>query len=393
VIDTYLTAYVRRRRALSVVRAFAWAVVTSLACAALACLVDRFTALPAALRAAALVVTAVLPAALVVPPIARLFRRFDPVAAAAAVEREHPAFAHRLVTAASPGGSADLRAAVEREVVDLMTRIGAARVPLRPTVIAIASAAVAIALMAGLWRWPWLDLPDLTRRLVHPTAPIAAVTSTRIAVRPGPVDVVEGRPLTVTAAVTGSIGSHGVVLHLSDDQGQSWTDRPLALGPDGYAVTLADVDRDQLYTVSAGDAVSPTYAVRVRRVPAVVTLRATLDYPARLHRPSTTVTDDLISAPIGTTVTVDLVATVPLARATLSVGSEHVEMTPTGDPCGRRGQFVIRHDDRIAIGLTSTDGVPGAGPRSMRIRVDRVAGIDAPGFADQQRAYRRALRQ
>ncbi len=392
-IRRYLAAHVRRRRLLLVVRAIAWAIATAIACVVLAGAIDRLIPLPSAVRVVALVITAAVPAATLVHPIRKLFRCVDPVAEAAAIELQHPAFAHRLVTAASADGSPDLRAAVERDVLELIRSTGPARLPLRPTAIAASGAVVSVVLVALLWRWPWLDLPDLTRRLVHPTAGIAAVASTRLTVHPGSADVVEEKPLTISATAVGAAGSTGATLHVSDDGGQTWTDRTMMPAGGSYAVTLTDVDRDLRYTVSVGDAVSPTYDVRVRRVPGVVAVRVRLDYPAALHRPATSTSDLAITAPVGTTATVEIVATVPLERATLSVGNGHIEMSTTADPCARRAQFMVRRDDRIAVQLVSTDGVSGTGARSARVRVQRDPAAAPPGIEQQQRAYRDALKR
>ena len=388
----YLAAYVHRRRRRAVAGAVGWGITTLVGWVLLACFGDRWFEFRSGVRFILLAIAVAGPALIAACPLGRSFRRrFDPIAAAAAIERDHPAFAHRLVTAASPGGSLDLRAAVERDVLDLIAAAGPARVPRRPAAIAVSAAVVTLALFALLWRWPWLDLPDLTRRLLRPNAPIAAVTTTRLSVRPGPADVVEGKPLAITAAVTGPVGPAGVVLHVSDDGGQSWTDHPTSPAPAGYAATLADVDRDLLYTVSAGDAVSPAYAVRVRRTPAVVAVRVRLDYPPDLHRPPASTADLAVNAPAGTTATVEIVATVPLRRATLTVGPDRIEMVPTADPCARRAQFVVRRDERIGVQLVSADGVPGTGPRWTRVHVDRDTAGTVPGFEQQQRAYRDAI--
>ncbi len=387
----YLTAYVRRRRLAAAVRAIALAVTTAVVTGLLACGVDRLLPLPAAVRVTLLAVAVVTPLVIFARPVSRLARRFDPVAAAVAVERQHAVFAHRLVTVASAGGPTDLRAALERDVTAVMAATGPARVPAGPAARAVAAAAVSVAVAAGLWRWPWLDLPQLARRLAHPTAGLVAVTTTRLTVRPRAAAVVEGRPVTVTAVVTrGSAGPP--LLHTSDD-GQTWAERPMPPAGGGYAVTVPSVDRDLRFFVTAGDAVSPTYTVRVRRVPAVAAFRVRYDYPASEHRPPATVTtaDGHVDAPAGTAVTLDVVSTVPLSAAAVAVGPDRVETTPTADPAVRRAAFTVRRDERLDVHLTGVDGTPGTGPRSARVRVQPAdAAGDVPGFEEQQRLYREA---
>ena len=390
--ERYLADYVRRRRRHAAARAAAWASLVGIGWAALACLADRLHPLAVPVRAALLIVDGTAVVAVVVGPALGLARRrFDPVAAAAALEQEHPAFDHRLVTVASPGGSPDLRAAVARDVGHLIDATGPARVPRRPLVTAWAAVGLALLVAVGLWRWPWLDGPDLIRRLLRPTAGLPAVTTTRLAVLPGSTAVTDGSPLTVVADVRPASGD--ARMHVSDDDGHTWAERPMAAAADHCTATLGPADHDLLYFVTAGDATSPRYAVRVRRVPAVVSFRFRFDFPPALHRPPATLTNTTghIDAPAGTTVTVDVAATVPLRAATIAVGPDEVQTLPTPDPRVRRGTLTVHGDARLTVALTAADGTPGAGPRTARVRLRRWAESDVPGFADQERAYRAAL--
>ena len=379
-IDAYLVAYARRRRAAACVRAAGVAIAVAAGVALFACGVDRLLPLPAGVRVGCLLLTMIAPALIVARPVFRLFRRFDPVAAAAAVERQHPVFAHRLVTLATPGGSADLRAALLRDVAGVIVTVGPARVSWRPAARAWGTAVVLGIVAAGLWRWAWLDLPDLARRLARPTGTVAAVTTVRLNVRPGDATVVVDHPFGITATATGLAASDAVALHVSDDAGQTWAERPMPAGDRGYAATVADVDHDLRYYVTAGPAVSRTYAVRVVRPPAVVAIRYRVN-----DGPTVTAADGVVDAPAGAAVTVDVVATQSLRQAAMTVGPDRVELSATADPSIRRGRFVAGHDEPIAVSLTAVDGTPGSGPPSARVRV-------GDGDADaQQRAYRAAL--
>ena len=370
-VGAYLAAHVRRRRAAAVLRSAGWAVAASAGWALLACVADRLLALPAGVRIGAELIAAVGPLLIVARPAVRLFRRFDPVAAALSVERLRPVFAHRLVTVASAGPSSDLRQQLEREVADVVAATGPARVPRQPVAIAWAAALTALMFTALLWRSAWLDLPQLVRRLAMPTSAFAAVTTTRLTVQPGDVAVVEGQRVVIRAVTTRLVAPDGVTLHTSDDGGQNWVERPMPAVDDAFAAALNDIDGDVRYFVTAGDAVSRTYRLRVRRVPGVVAMRVRLDYPPDLHRPprSADAVDGEIDAPIGTTVTVSLSATVPLRRAVLTVGPDRIETTATADPRVRRAVFIVRRDARVGVELTAVDGTPGNDPRSARVRV------------------------
>jgi hypothetical protein len=379
VVDRYLAAHVRRHRLAAVARAAGWSVAISSSWALLACIIDRLLPLPPAVRIAAVAVALCGCAGLLARPVVRLFRRFDPVAAAASVERMRPAFAHRLVTLASPGPPSDMRGQLEVEVREVIAATGRARVPRRPAVTAWAAAAFALTVVAGLWRWPWLDLPQLARRLARPTSAVAAVTATRLAVQPGDADVIEGRSIVIRALATRLSSPDAVTLHASDDGGHTWVDRPMSPAGDGSTATLNDVDADVRYFVTAGDAVSPTYALRLHRVPGMVSMRVRLDYPSALKRPPRTadVTDGVILAPVGTTVTLTLTATIPLRRATLVVGPDRIETSATADPAVRRATLVVRRDARFAVEMTAADGTMGGGPPAGRVHVER----DPPGVA------------
>ena len=385
-VHDYLSAYVRRRRRWAAVRATGWAVAVFVTAALLACLADRPLGLPVPARAALLAVAIVGTTATLARPVARLTRRqFDTAAAAAAVEHRHPAFGHQLVAAASADGSADLRAELDRTTAAVIAAVGPPAVPRRPAAVAWAAAAVALAAATGLWRWPWLDLPDLAERFVRPTAGVPAVTAVRLVVRPGPDRVIEGQPLTVTADVSRLPASDVVTLHVSGD-GQTWAERPMAPAGGAYAATVPAVDGDLRSFVTAGDATSPTVAVRVVRVPAVVAFRVRCDPPGS----TVTASDGRVDAPAGSTVTLDVVATVPLRDATVTVGPDRVATSATADPAVRRARFKAA-EGSLAVDLIGTDDTVGRGPAGARVRV-MGPDADVAGFEDQQRAYRAATR-
>ena len=112
------------------------------------------------------------------------------------------------------------------------------------------------------------------------------MTTTRLDVPTGSRDVVQSRAAPHRGG-RGAARPDGLVsLFVSEDGGGNWsrtTMEPVgrrAGGASRFAFTLASVDRDLRYYVTAGDATSRTYAVRVRRPPAVERFAVQYEYPA-----------------------------------------------------------------------------------------------------------------
>ena len=276
-----LRDFVMRRRRVVVLRrlgiAMTIAMTGMLACA----LVDRLMPLPGAVRLSLMILVAASVVVLLFHPICVILRRrFDWRAAAAQVERRDPRFAGRLETAVAqlllPAPMRASRQIVQRIAgeADLL----AAQSP-SSSLVSIAPAlrpwlaVVGLALLgAALARSTWMNLPTLLRRELLPLAKITAVTTTRIDVEPGDIDVAQDQPCTIIATPSDS-DRRAPTIRLSSD-GREFVTHPMTpLGDDRFSFTLPQIDRDWEYDVSGGDARSEHYTIRVLRRPGVSQVR------------------------------------------------------------------------------------------------------------------------
>jgi hypothetical protein len=122
---------------------------------------------------------------------------------------------------------------------------------------------------------------DGLRALANPVAAASGTLLPAMRVLGVPARVARGRPLTATIAAPG----RGRVLARWRAAGGGWTERALAVGPDGRALlAIGPVDADLALVVSDGRAQSDTVRVAVedRAFVGDVTVRA--EYPAYLGR-------------------------------------------------------------------------------------------------------------
>lgn len=303
-------------------------------------------------------------------------RGFDWVEASAAIERRQKDFDQRLITVVSQFiARSEHRAAGEMldqlaaEVADQMEDAALSDlVPVRPALLAWMVVGILLLAFAGLAMAPAVGLPRLLRRLVEPLAAVPAATTTGLSVKPGSVEMQEQRSLLISATVA-RLNDGAVVLHTSQN-GQSWAMWPMAaVKGDVFTFMIPMLDRDVSYFVTAGDATSRTYLVHVLRVPAVAAFRMRYVYPAYMNRASTTVTnaEGTIEAPVGTQVLLQLKCTQPLREASVVVGEETVESTPTSDPAVREVNLLVKSDQRYDVRLTGMNGVNGIGPKTTLI--------------------------
>ena len=390
-VRDYVHDFDARARRLALVRGVGLAAAVFSVWMIACCVCDRFAHFTSATRLALLMAGGVAVIAILWRPVrASLRREVDWVDAADRVEQRNPQFGQRLVTVTSrvlgPSehrGSDDMLRELLRDV-DRQARDEdpASLLPLRRAAwpwVAFISAAVAFAALA---RVPGLEMKTLAARFVAPGADILPVTTTRLDVPTGNRDVVQSETLRIDAHVLRLPPSGLVSLFVSEDGGQRWSRTTMepageTEGATRYAFTLISVDRDLRYYVTAGDATSRTYAVRVRRPPAVERFAIRYEYPTHTRRGALTVenTDGLIEAPSGTRTTLTVTATEPLDYALLTVGGEKILMdrVKDGDPAQRdrrrRATFVIRRNARYELDLISDRQVPGSGPAgTMLIR-------------------------
>jgi hypothetical protein len=354
------------------------------------CAIDRVAHFASSVRAGLLAAGLVGFAAILWRPLrASMRRRVDWIHAAGRIEQSDPQFGQRLVTVASRVlGAAEHRGSDDmlRELIRDVDRRAANEdpaklLPLRR--IAAPWVAVAITLLAymALGRIGNLQMHTLTARFLSPWADILPATTTRLGVPTGNRDVVQSESLRIEADVT-RLGSDSVVsLYISEDDSGRWsrsTMDPLTPGGTRFAFTVAAIDRDFRYRITAGDATSRTYAVRVRRAPAVERFAIRHEYPSYTNRSPVNVTnsDGQIEAPIGTRILLTVTATEPLDYALLKLGTEKILMERDGGKeSGTRSSrirvaaFTIKRDGAYSLDLISDRQVPGEGPAgTMRIR-------------------------
>lgn len=376
-IQGYLDAFIVRARRIALMRRTGMAVAIFLGWTLLWCAADRMLHLSAPVRWAALAGGALLAAGRLAPVLIARSRQPDWLWAAAEIERQNPRFAQRLLTVTSRlMGAPDYRGSDEillrlvREVDEQMAADRPAhRLRLGRAVGPWAACAVLVIMIASLLRVPGVRFADLLVRFIDPAADVPPVTTTRLVVRPGTVDVLQSHPLTIDVEAA-PVGDDLVMLYLSD-AGRDWSRVVMtAAGAGRFTFSLAAVDHDLRYYVAGGDARSPEYLVRVLRRPAVTQFHIHYQYPPYTGLPPATVTntDGRIEAPSGTKASLTVTATEPLQAALLTLGSEKILMNRTSDPYSRQTDLIVRSQTHYTIDLISTRDVAGSGPSGTLIR-------------------------
>ena len=229
-----------------------------------------------------------------------------------------------------------------------------------------------------------MNLPTLLRRELLPLARISAVTTTRIDVEPGDIDVAQDQPCTIIAHAK-RLGSSAPTIRLSSD-GREFVTHPMTpLGDGRFSFTLPQIDRDWEYDVSGGDARSEHYTIRVLRRPGVSQVRVHYVYPAYMNRPSASLVrdDGRLEAPVGTQAVVDLVCTDAVASASLVMGDRRIALHPTNEPNVLRAEISIVRSEPYEVQLISPRGMQGIAPKNTSIDAQpdsppRVVWMGAP---------------
>jgi colicin import membrane protein len=381
-VRRYVHDFDARARRLALVRAAGLSLavfsIWFLACASL----DRALRFTQPVRLTLLTSGAVVAVLLLARPLLRFIsKQVDWVDAAGKIERREPGFGQRLVTITSRVlGSAEYRGSDDmlRELlrdVDryASTRDPAALLPARQVLwpwVAVVFAGIA---SAALLRVETFGMPALAARFFAPLADILPASTTRLDVVTGNRDVVQSELLRIQADVARLYPGGFVSLFLTEDDGVHWSRSTMEpIGSGRYGFTLAAVDRDFRYYVTAGDARSRTFQIRVRRPPAVRQFAIRYEYPAYTGRDEMNVVnnDGLIEAPIGTRATLTITATEPLDSALVKLGGEEIVMNRVGDDAReQRAGFVVKSDARYTLDMISDRRVAGEGPTaSMRVR-------------------------
>ncbi len=375
-LDTLMAEFVRRRRRLRATGVCCLAVTAAIVWLVVASVIDRLLALSPNVRLLALCGLGLL-MLLAAMRIAQLIfsTKFDRLIAAAQIEAMTPALRDRLLTVvtqqnlpASQRGSEELTGLLRRDAAELLARRRPEKlITNRYIAPAIALLVFVCVVTLALAFVPWLGLPKLLARQVMPLADIPPVTTTHIEVITGSVSLPQGQSVAIVADITHADG--GATLLVGPDERSL---QPVAMAQtfaDRFAVTLPAVERDLLYRVRAGDAISAPFTIRTLTRPALAKLRLTLGFPDYLSRPPLTIdsTDGRIEAVRGTRVGVRLQATEPLKDATLKFGDDVVPTLPTIDPYVREATFTVKRSGAWSIDMLSQRDVQGGGFAEMQV--------------------------
>ena len=380
-VQCYLRRFAARRRWQGTIRARGLAAAGTIAWALAWCLVDRLLGLPFAARAIVLAVNVAFVATLLARPVREWLAQGDVRDLASDIERREPAFAQRMETVASRTlgplrwrGSEQLLAALAEDVAaETARRNPAALLPWKTTISAWAAALVLAALTMLLWPSSWLDLPVLLHRYALPAAAeVRPVTTTRLRVMPGDVNVHEGDALRIRVTAR-RLGDSSPVLQARDagsgsgsgaESAGPWSDQVMSVATDGnFEARLREVSLDVEYYVTGGDATSETFTATVLHKPAIARFHVRCVYPAYTGLPPRSLDsqDGSIESPAGSEVTLGIDATEPLDVATMTIGAESLPMGVNAKSAtAAAATFTVRDNRRYTIRMASKAGASGA---------------------------------
>jgi hypothetical protein len=304
--------------------------------------------------------------------------RVDAVDLAARIEETAPELGERLESSAElwskrgvghHGYSVELiDALIMRtlaEAAGLDFRIAPGPLTLRRTLIAAGGVVLAaLIVVAALGPRVAPAMARLARPLDAPRR--QAVT---ISVGPGDTTLVAGDDLEVTATIGGPF--RGVARLNYEFEGEEPSDIEMVAtevaetGEEGLPriATLRDVRTPLTYSVEADGAASPTYSVSVVERPYVTGVRLDYDYPGYTGLLPRSVDENNgdITALRGTSVTVTITSSKPLARADLRTDAGAVEMT-RADSGVFRSVLDVDGDGEYSIEIEDRDGLRNPDP-------------------------------
>lgn len=377
-IRNFLSDFVARLRRLALVKAAALALAVFLAVLLMACTVDRFAHLPRTVRGVLLLVDVLAVVLVLRRPVADALRpRADWIEAAAQVEAVDSTFAQRLMTVTSQiqsnplhrGSSGMLAALVEEVSAVVSQKRGAEMLTFARIRRSITLAGCFLAVTLATLVMPWLQMPRLMQRFTRPWANLPPVTTTQLSVTPGSTVTAQGRPLRVTVAAL-ALDDSPVQLHVQ--HGDDWVVSQLdSRDPEHFAGDTPPLDRDTRYFVTGGDARSETFDVHVLTTPGLKDIRARVEYPPYLNLAAKTITivDGKLEVPVGSAVTLSLIATEPLSAATLIGPAGQREATAASvDPAVRVVKLLVKKDFIATVVLKSSQGVEQKVAQPLSIR-------------------------
>ena len=247
-------------------------------------------------------------------------------------------------------------------------------------------AAVAAALLGGLWYSLGERFTITLARLLDPTADIPPATWLQLAA-PGPLEVLEGEPLDIGCDVTrGETEAVSLVLSSADGTPARYPLRPIDAAR--FTVTLDGLDTDATYRLEAGNTWTKTFPITLLRRPVIEEVATLVRLPAymRIDEPVPVEPDALkIEAPYESTV--EFLATV--SGDVAEGGAKLLERSLEQRTVERVDERVWFEDDlpRDAVaatpwrwttasaagGLRAFTVDHGTGPAAMRTRLEPLA--------------------
>lgn len=330
-----------------------------------------------------------------------LTNRINPVYAARSIEDASPSLKNSLVNLLlfrsrgqqMPIGVYD---ALEQQAAERLVKANAEEVTDRTGLVRLGTVLVGILVIGAFYTLVSPKSPlRSAARLLMPWAEIAAPTRVQISdVQPGSDDAVVGRPLELTAQVTGLKPEEQPSLVLLASKPEDAQRLPMSTGDQRrFAVEWAPAqaaassasghDKYVRYRIEAGDARSPNYKLRLLTAPAIVVDRVEYDYPAYTGYNDREVTGvgDLRGIE-GTKITLHAAANTTVDIAQIDFGGDgspdiSMRVADGGENRTATGGFTLslRNDRRTprhnsyVLRLTSSEGRTNSDPASYRIEV------------------------
>ena|GEM_PF-763182 len=331
VIAGKLDDFNRRWRGLVLLRGVCGGLITFLGTLTAAALVDWLFVLPEWARFALSVVVYLGTASVAWWFCLRpLLRASDSRQIARLVEKAEPDLREDLLSAVELGASdskhdsPELRALLQSQVADRMRDLRMDSL-LPPQLIAfwLRGAAVAVALVAGLFLVPGLRYEQLVVRALAPMADVQRVSLTQIRLVE-PADVLSFQPqgdnLPVVVEITGPEADRVVLETIPKDAPRESIAMPLLQGRQ-YGTTLALGAEAVEFRIRARDAMTPKFTVRTRPRPHVAKFEKVLNFPAYTKLAPQAVTDENgdLAALEGTLVELKLHLNQPVRDAAVSI--------------------------------------------------------------------------
>lgn len=240
----------------------------------------------------------------------------------------------------------------------------------RPVRAALIAAGIALVLLMGYTaiRPGWAF--NALARVIQPFSPPQHLLATDPTATPGDTELIEGRALTITAALRADLPAS-----LRPDKVQleyrvgklGWSDATMTADDDGrYAYRFEAVWHPMTYRIRAGRSVSPLYQVAIRYRPRVEQLQVSVTPPAYVSAPTTPLKPNVgdVTALAGSRIEVKLRASAALSggRIELSDGTPIPLTIAPDDAAYAWASFALDRSGSYAIRLTDTEDLENLNP-------------------------------